>query len=185
MPSQTRPTPGSRVALLRGINLGPHRGVPMASLRDIAQGLGWTDVTTYLQSGNLLFTDPAPDAKAAERLSAAVREVLGIDVDVVVRSGPELDRLLAEHPFADGDPARVVIACCDRPVGELAARRLAELATGDEQVRVDGRDVFAAFPAGQAGSKLAAQLVTAIRPATGTARNLRTMTKLAQLLAGR
>ena len=84
-----------------------------------------------------LFTDPAPDAKAAERLSAAVREVLGIDVDVVVRSGPELDRLLAEHPFADGDPARVVIACCDRPVGELAARRLAELATGDEQVRVD------------------------------------------------
>ena len=174
--------PLRRVALLRGINLGPHRSVSMARLRELAEGLGWTEVATHLQSGNLLFASPLPAPDAAAELTAAVRAALGIEVDVVIRSGDELRRLIEAHPFADGDPARVVIACCDRPVGELAARRLADLATGDERVEVDGPDIFAAFPAGQAGSKLAAQLVAAVRPATGTARNLRTMRRLAELL---
>lgn len=183
MTKQPAPAVSRRVALLRGINLGPHRSVPMARLRELADGLGWTDVATHLQSGNLLFTSRLADQDAAAELTTAVRDALGIDVDVVIRSGEALRRLIEAHPFADGDPALVVIACCDRPVGELAARRLADLARGDERVQVDGANIFAVFPSGQAGSRLAAQLVAAVRPATGTARNLRTMTRLAELLA--
>jgi len=87
------------------------------------------------------------------------------------------------HPFADGDPAHVVIACCDRPVSEAAEAKLTGLAAGGERLRVVGADIYADFPDGQARSKLAAQLVSALKPATGTARNLRTMTKLAELLS--
>lgn len=178
--------PPVRVALLRGINLGGGRTVPMARLRELAAGLGWSDVATHLQSGNLLFRCADSDTAAAATLSAALAEHLGITVDVVVRTGGRLRELVDSHPFADGDPSRVVIACCDRTVGELAARRLADLASGAERVRVapTGTDVFASFPGGQAGSRLAAGLVGALRPATGTARNLRTMAKLADLLQG-
>ncbi len=173
-----------RVALLRGINLGGGRTVPMAKLRAVAEGLGWSDVSTYLQSGNLIFVSGEPDAQAARRLTSAIRGEFGLDVDVVVRTGAQLRMLVDAHPFAGGDPSRVVIACCDRPVGELAARRLADLAAGAERVEVaaTGTDVYADFPDGQAGSRLAASLVSVLRPGTGTARNLRTMTKVAELL---
>jgi uncharacterized protein (DUF1697 family) len=106
-----------------------------------------------------------------------------MDIDVVVRTGEELHRLVTGHPFADGDPAHVVIACCDRPVSKPAEAKLAGLAAEGERVRVVGADIYADFPEGQARSKLAAQLVSALKPATGTARNLRTMTKLAELLS--
>lgn len=184
MTAASAPAPIRRVALLRGINLGPHRTIPMAGLRDVAEHLGWTDVATHLQSGNLLFRADGDDADVAKRLSTALRGEFGLGVDVVVRTGPQLCALVDAHPFAGGDPSRVVIACCDRPVGELAARRLAELATGRERVQVaaSGTDVYAHFPDGQAASKLAAGLVAAVRPATGTVRNLRTMRRLTELL---
>lgn len=184
MNSRDEQAPTRRVALLRGINLGGSRMIPMAGLRGVAAGLGWSEVATHLQSGNLLFASTDQDEEAARRLAAAVKVEFGIDVDVVIRTGVELRALLVEHPFADGDPSRVVIACADRPVGELAARRLEELATDRERVQVaaTGTDVYAAFPDGQAASKLAAGLVAALRPATATARNLRTFTRLAELL---
>ncbi|MGV8908222.1 MAG: DUF1697 domain-containing protein [Propionicimonas sp.] len=171
-----------RAALLRGINLGGARKVPMAELREVAAGLGWTQVATHLQSGNLLFSAPGTDAELAGELTTALRARFGMDIDVVVRTGERLAKLVAEHPFADGDPAHVVIACCDRPVSQAARAKLAGLAAEGERLQVVGADIYADFPDGQARSKLAAQLVSAVRPATGTARNLRTMTKLAELL---
>jgi len=171
------------VALLRGINVGGARKVPMADLRDVATSLGWTDVATHLQSGNLLFTAQGSDVELSKTLSAALKERFSMHIDVVVRTGEEVHRLVRGHPFADGDPAHVVIACCDRPVSKVAADKLTKLATDGERLQVVGADIYADFPDGQARSKLAAQLVSALKPATGTARNLRTMTKLAELLS--
>jgi uncharacterized protein (DUF1697 family) len=68
-------------------------------------------------------------------------------------------------------------------VSTAAAEKLAKLAAEGERLQVVGADIYADFPDGQARSKLAAQLVSALKPATGTARNLRTMTKLAELLS--
>lgn len=174
---------GRRVALLRGINVGGARKVPMAELREVATDLGWTEVATHLQSGNLLFTADGSDVALSKTLTGALKEQFGLDIDVIVRTGAELRRLVAGHPFADGDPAHVVIACCDRPVSTAAAEKLEKLAVEGERLQVVGPDIYADFPDGQARSKLAAQLVSALKPATGTARNLRTMTKLAELLS--
>lgn len=174
--------PSRRVALLRGVNLGGARRLPMSALRRVAQGLGWTDVATHLQSGNLLFTAALRDPDASAALRVALREQLGLATDVIVRSAERLRSLIAAHPFADGDPSLVVIACFDRPLDAGVAARLAALAVGAERVQVAEDTVYAAFPGGQASSKLAARLVTAAAPATGTARNLRTVTKLAELL---
>ncbi len=174
---------GRRVALLRGINVGGARKVPMGDLREVATGLGWTEVATHLQSGNLLFTAAGRDVELSRTLTAALRNRFAMDIDVIVRTGEEVRQLVTGHPFADGDPAHVMIACCDRPVSTAAAAKLAGLAVEGERLQVVGADIYADFPAGQARSKLAAQLVSALKPASGTARNLRTMTKLAELLS--
>jgi len=173
-----------RVALLRGINLGRDRRVSMGQLREVAAGLGWTGAATYLQSGNLLFRSAVGDQDAAAQLSAVLAEGLGIAVDVIVRGEEQLRALLDGNPFGEGDPARVVIACCDRQVPDAALARMQALATGTERVALadTGRDLYASFPDGQARSRLAAGLIDSLRPATGTARNLRTMVALADLL---
>lgn len=173
-----------RVALLRGINLAAARRIAMADLRRVAEDLGWTSVATHLQSGNLIFQTSGSDADAAGQLSAALAARFGLDVDVVIRDAAQLGALVDAHPYRDGNPSQVVIACCDRPIEAEALTRLAGLRAGDERFQLadSGRDLYAIFPDGQARSRLAAGLIGALLPATGTARNLRTMTAVADLL---
>ena len=156
--------PMRRTALLRGINLGSSRQIPMAALREVAAALGWTDLATHLRSGNLVFTSAGDDDEAARQLAAAVQEEFGLTVDVVIRSGPQLRALLDAVPFPDRDPSRVLIACCDRRVGELAARRLQALATGGERVQVadTGTDVYLDLPDGLATVKTAWSAISTI-----------------------
>jgi uncharacterized protein (DUF1697 family) len=155
----------------------------MPALAQVARDLGWTDVATVLRSGNLLFVAPDSDLEAAGRLSAAVAAQLRLPVAVVIRTGEQLRALLDHHPFTAGDPARTVIACADRELDPAAVQRLTALVSGTEQLKVVGTDVFAAFPDGQASSRLAAGMAKAADPAVLTARNLNTMRTLADLLA--
>src|SRR2546428_9105453 len=93
--------PNSFVALLRGINLGPRNRVAMGELRALFDDLGHANVETYLQSGNVVFRGRA--AKAATLEGAIARRVaadLGVDVDVLVRTGKEMAQLVAANPFA-------------------------------------------------------------------------------------
>ena len=89
------------VALLRGINVGGHRKVPMARLREVLGEAGFADVATYLQSGNAVVTAPDTDPQAvASHIEQAIAAAFGFDVDVLVRSGAELDAVIAANPFA-------------------------------------------------------------------------------------
>lgn len=173
-----------RVALLRGINVGKDRRIAMADLRRLAGGLGWTSVATHLQSGNLVFEAAGDDRSVAEALRGRISAAFGLEVDVVIRDLDRLDALLADNPFAQADPSKAVIACCDRRIEQAALARLERLRAGDEDVRIaaSGCDLFAIFPDGQARSKLAAALISSLTPATGTARNLRTVAAVADLL---
>jgi uncharacterized protein (DUF1697 family) len=154
----------------------------MAELEAAAGALGWRELKTHLRSGNLVFTADGEADRLAAALEAELLSRFGLQVDVIIRTGQQLAALVAAHPWASGDPARTVIACCDRRVSREAAEKLVGLAVGDERVCVADEDVFASFPNGQASSKLAAGLVAALSPAVGTARNLNTMTKLVELL---
>lgn len=175
--------PPRRVALLRGLNVGRAAQLSMPALAQVARDLGWADVATVLRSGNLLFTAADSDVEAADVLRAAVASQLQLKVAVVIRTGAQVRALLDQHPFRDGDPARTVIACADRELDPDAVQRLTSLVTGSEQLKIVGADLFAAFPDGQASSRLAAGMAKAAEPAVLTARNLNTMVKLADLLA--
>jgi uncharacterized protein (DUF1697 family) len=173
------------VALLRGINIGPNKRIAMPALRSIVEGLGHTDVETYLQSGNVVFT---PKRKApsdlATSLEAAIADATGHDVPVVVRTAAELRKVVSARPYPVDDPTRVV-------VGFLAdAIDLGDLALGDlsaylpDELTINDRELYVSVPNGQARSKLMEALTKRGMPTTITVRNWRTVSALAELSSG-
>src|SRR5580704_10248557 len=98
----------THVALLRGINLGGRNRVAMADLRALVSDLGHTDVATYIQSGNVLFTaeasaDSADSAALARAMTEAIEARLGVTAPVVVVTREELGEILAANPYP-GEP---------------------------------------------------------------------------------
>ena len=106
------------VALLRGVNIGKARRVPMVEFRSTLTGLGYTSAATLLNSGNAVFraTSGAP-ARHAARIAAALAAHLKLDVPVIVKSARELDAIVAECPInADrSDHARLLVAFVQEP----------------------------------------------------------------------
>jgi uncharacterized protein (DUF1697 family) len=184
----------THVALLRGINLGGKNKVPMADLRALVAGLGHADVSTYIQSGNVLFSAPADAdcAAAASAISEAIGATLGVTAPVIVISRDELAEVLAANPFPDEpDPKRLhAVVLSEPPAAELTAKLDAAVsqaaAKGDPSVvTVVGRTLYLHTPEGYGRSDLAATVLRVVSSPkaglTGTARNWATMTKLLAL----
>ncbi|WP_420175839.1 DUF1697 domain-containing protein [Luteococcus sp. OSA5] len=168
----------TRVALLRGINVGRAKRVPMAELRELAAELGFTDVTTHLQSGNLLYDsqDSADDDR--QRLTTALERRFGLPIDVVVVEGRRLVRLLEEHPFADGNPKLVHVGFASGPLPQNLRQELESRAGESERFQVQEDVLYADFGSGVHGSSAANALPRLVRPGFITLRNLTTLRAL-------
>jgi uncharacterized protein (DUF1697 family) len=106
---ERRPMPTTRyVALLKGINVGKAKRLAMADLRDLLGGLGYTDVVTYLQSGNVAFTASESAAAVGAAVHARLLSELKLEVAVVIRTRSQLAAAIDADPFADlaDDPAK-------------------------------------------------------------------------------
>jgi uncharacterized protein (DUF1697 family) len=167
------------VALLRGVNVGGHRRVPMVDLRAGLQGAGLDGVATYLQSGNAVFTG-GPDAEAdvAALVRSVVRSACGVEAEVVVRTAQELAGLVARLPWPEraADPALLHVLLLSGVPERVDAVHVG----GDEQVLVDGRDVWLWYGAGAGRSRLRVEAPGVV----ATARNWRTVQALAELAGG-
>jgi len=183
----------THVALLRGINVGGRNKVAMADLRRVVASLGHTDVATYIQSGNVVFTaaETDPDALAAA-LERAIANALGVRPRVVVLSRAELAQAVADNPYADEpDPKAVhAIFLPARPPSDLvdgvaAVQRQAAQKGGRDTAQVVGRTLYLHTPDGYGRSELAALLSRGrggtSAAAAGTARNWATVTTLLAL----
>lgn len=168
------------VALLRGINVGGNKRVPMAQLREVALALGYGRVATYINSGNLLLESGQGETVLAAELSEALERRFGFAVDVVVRPADELRQVLAENPYPDGDPKQVIVAFLAGRPAAGAADRMAQIASGAERFTLGERQVYIDFAGGLARSKLAAQLGSALGVAA-TTRNIRTVATLVSM----
>jgi uncharacterized protein (DUF1697 family) len=184
----------THVALLRGINLGGKNKVAMTDLRALVAGLGHTDVSTYIQSGNVLFTavDGAGCAQVARAMTEAIAARLGVTAPVVVVTREELGQIHAANPFpGEPDPRRVhAVVLSEPPWADLevklaAARAKSAAAGGADEVLAIGRTLYLHTPEGYGRSILAEALLRVVSSpksgATGTARNWATITKLLEL----
>jgi uncharacterized protein (DUF1697 family) len=181
----------SHVALLRGINVGGRNKVPMAELREVVTSLGHAAVTTYIQSGNVLFTTAETDTgKLASALQTAIADAFGVTSAVVVLSRDELARILDTNPYRDAPNPRlvhVVFLNAELPADLLdRVRAAADASAGKgsrDTITAIGPAVFLDTPDGFGASELAQVLLRILGQAglVATARNWATSTKLLSL----
>jgi uncharacterized protein (DUF1697 family) len=144
------------VGLLRGVNLGPSRKLKMADLRAVVESLGHTDVETYLQSGNVVFT-AAKGVKAADLgagITDALADTVGMDVHVLIRSAAQLRKVVAGDPYRREDPTKVVVAFLERAADAKPAKELHLADFEPEGLSIKGTEIYLDLPGGQARSKL-------------------------------
>jgi uncharacterized protein (DUF1697 family) len=174
-------------ALLRGINVGGNKKVPMAELRAMTAKLGFEDPKTLLQSGNLVFaTKSQPTAKLERILEAATKKTIGVECSHLVRSADEWREIVAGNPFpkwAKSDPAHLAVTFCREAPDAAALETLRLEVRGQEDFRVIGRELYAWYPDGMGMSKLALALSKNRLGTICTARNWNTVTKISALLA--
>jgi uncharacterized protein (DUF1697 family) len=184
----------THVGLLRGINVGGRNRVSMGDLRDVVASLGHTEVVTYIQSGNVVFTARETDTAAlAGALEQVIAKALGVRPSVVVLSRDELGQVIRDNPYPSepnpkcvhavffsqdiGPEAKAAVATAEQRAGERGGR---------DEARVAGRTLYLHTPDGFGRSELAALLLgrSSSPAAAGTARNWATVTKLFALCDG-
>jgi uncharacterized protein (DUF1697 family) len=174
------------VALLRGINVGG-RTLPMPALVGLFEEAGCTDVSTYIQSGNVVFSWSGPLGGLASDLARAIRKHAGFDAPVVLRSEGELAAILANAPFRDprGDkPALHVVFLAEEPSAAQIASLDPARSPGDS-FAVRGKDVYLLCPNGLGRTKLTNAYFDSKLGTTSTCRNFRTVETLLAMCAGR
>ena len=164
------------VALLRAVNVGGTGKLPMSELKTMCEDAGFEHVRTYIASGNVVFASKKTAAQVKAALESRLQAYAGKPVGVHVRTAAELAAVAAANPFPKEAPNRVVAIFLDTvpPANTLGT------ATGltDEVVKLGKREIYVHYGDGMADSKLK---IPAAK--TGTARNMNTVAKLAEMAA--
>jgi uncharacterized protein (DUF1697 family) len=171
-------------ALLRGINVGGNKKIPMAALRELMQGLGYADVVTHLQSGNAVFSSRGqPPHTIAGGIAGRIADDFGMDVKVVIRTGRELADVVSRSPLPDGpeNPSRFFVAFLSGAPAPEAASAMESMSFDPDRIWISGNEAFLWCPAGAADTKLTNNLVEKRLAVTATSRNWNTVLKLAEL----
>ena len=170
------------VALLRAVNLGSRNKVSMGDLRATLADLGFEDVSTYVQSGNVVFkARGGKPADLARSIEERIRRDLGVGTTVLLRTGAELAALVAGNPFTQADPASVHVTFLAEKPGAAAVRGLDPARSDPDEFRVAGREVYLLGPNGYGRSKFTNAYFEKQLGVAATTRNWRTVTKLAEL----
>ncbi len=170
------------VALLRGVNVGGHNKLPMARLRELASAVGFTEVRTYIQSGNLVASTELDATAAGHLLTEAILTATGLRVPVIVRTARQWSDLIAANPFPSAvDPGRCIhVIFLPAPATE-AVTTFDASPFAPEEVVVAGSEVYLHLPEGMGRSKLAVAVNRVPELAAGTARNWNTVLRLGSL----
>ena len=165
------------IALLRAVNVGGTGKLKMAELRLIAQNIGFTNVRSYIQSGNLIFSAIDDPIDIKETLEKRLQENVGKHVGVIIRTPQQMQSVLDANPFSAAEPNKVgVIFLASSPTIYMI-----QTAKGkdNEQIALGSNEIFVHYPTGMGRSKLR---LTAM--SEGTVRNINTVTKLVKIATG-
>jgi uncharacterized protein (DUF1697 family) len=167
----------THIALLRGINVGGKGMVAMPGLATAFEGAGATDVRTYIQSGNVVFTHrERTEAKLVDALERATADYAGFDVPVVLRTTAQMRAVVEKNPYPHASGTTLHVMFYAAKVDAAALRALGLERFAPEEATAVGRDLYLHLPNGIGRAKLPPVLAKLKVP--GTARNWNTVTKL-------
>ena len=170
------------VALLRAVNLPSHNKAGMAELRKLFADLGFEDVQSLLQSGNLVFrSDARTSAQLEGLLEAEAKKRLGLETDFFVRTAAEWKAVIAGNPFpeeAERDPGHLIVLFLKAEPDAKDVAALQAAIKGREVVRAKGRHAYIVYPDGVGRSRLTNVMIEKKLGTRGTGRNWNTVLKL-------
>ncbi len=164
------------IALLRAVNVGGTGKLPMAELKRMCEAALFTDVRTYIASGNVVFNSDATAAEVKLVLERAMLAYAGKSVAVMVRSAAEMAEVLRANPFPDAAPNRTMAIFLDRAPDADTLEKVS--GRQDEEVALGKREIYVHYGAGMGTSKLKVPGAD-----IGTARNMNTVAKLVAMAA--
>jgi len=172
------------VSLFRSINVGG-RTVRMNELKDLYEALGFKDVATYIQSGNVICTgDDTDKAQLTKQIEDGFAQKFGFHAKVIVRTPSELQETIANNPFQNQptkEPNRIAVLFLATRPESSSLEDLRKSYLGPEEFYLTGKELFIYYPDGMGRSKLTLTLIEKKLKTTGTARNLNTVLQLHKL----
>lgn len=178
----------TRIALLRAINVAGHQKIAMADLRVLFEDLGFDDVRSVLQTGNVIFSAKFSSTSALERhLEAESEKRLGLGTDFFVRSVKQWSQVIADNPFpaeAERAPSHLLVQFLKKSPAAGGVEALQAAIRGPEIVRLVGKQLYVVFPDGIGDSKLTTKIVERNLGVVGTGRNWNTVLKIGKLASG-
>lgn len=177
-----------KIAILRGINVGGRRKILMADLRSLFESLGFTETKTYIQSGNVIFSDDSKssDLIVADKIEIAITEKYGFDVPVIVRSSEEIKQAVQNNPFLKNKEADInhlfLTFLKEKPSSENQTKTESYNYAPDQFVILD-KDVFLYCEGKYHKSKLTNNFFEKKLKVAATTRNWKTVLKLLELSA--
>jgi len=174
------------IGLLRGVNVGGGNQIGMPALRASCEEHGFARVSTYIQSGNVVFDADGDEASVTERLRQLLGERHGLQVPVVVRSVNEIDKVADRHPgLALGiEPKFLHIHFLDERVKAADAEQIDAKRFLPDTFEIDGREIYVTYPNGSGRSKLTIEVFERAFGVVATGRNLNTVNALIELGRG-
>ncbi|HEY1985854.1 MAG TPA: DUF1697 domain-containing protein [Terracidiphilus sp.] len=173
------------IALLRAVNVGGYGKLPMASLRELLQTLGYRNVQTYIQSGNAVFEAPGPAPQVSTAIAAALEKLTGAPVGVMIRTHQQLARVIDENPFAAEaaeNGAKVHVGFLAAPAAAAAQEGLNRVVhqypKRRDRFHLSGDTLYLHLPDGAAETKFSGKTMDRALGVAATARNWNTVLKL-------
>ncbi|MFE4713729.1 DUF1697 domain-containing protein [Paenibacillus sp. NPDC056722] len=173
------------IALLRGINVGGNKIIKMQDLKAMFQSLGYENVRTYIQSGNVVFESSETSYSAVgEAIEQQIGKVFGFEGPVIIRTQEELERVITDNPFDLSEPEdfkRLYVSFLAAEPSAEALEKLLPYEDGPDKIRFIGREMYTLYEISVSKSALFKVPVDKILGMPITERNWNTVNKLAAL----
>ena len=173
------------ISLLRGINVGGYTKIAMADLRALYQGLSFQNVTTYVQSGNEVFSaDEGDSSRLAQQIEQQMQSVWGFSVPVLLRGAEDFSRILNTNPFlqrSDTDLSKLHVTFLTAPVDETRLQGIPSPNADGDEFAAGGQEIFVYCPGGYGRTRLNNNFFEKKLAQPVTTRNWNTVTEMHRL----
>jgi uncharacterized protein (DUF1697 family) len=173
------------ISMLRGINVGANKRMKMEKLRASCEALGFEQVKTFIQSGNVIFeAQKVSPTTISEKIEKRILSDFGFSVDVISRTREELAKIIRNNPLLKeqgADPSKFHVVFLSDAPGPAAVKKLESLTLAPDRVRFGNKAIYFYFPNGVSGSSLWKHPVDRVLAVVTTMRNWSTVNKLYEM----
>lgn len=169
------------ISLLRGINVGGHNKIKMSDLKTLYESLGFSNVQTYIQSGNVIFESNNNDKVTLENgIKTEIKKVFNYDITVILRTSTELKNVVQNNPLADRyyDIKKLCVVFMKSQPNNSLVQELLDQFTGEEKFIFRGKEIYAYYPNGYGRSKADNNFYEKNLKVKSTARNWNSVNKI-------